>query len=651
MFKKKPTIKTLASVRSSDRRKIADQIIRDYNISIPSPPVAAQAESENDPAASANTAAPSLASIRTALLPENTQSGRFTTTAGPELASVHGTVYVGSHPGEIERILWFKVEQGPGADGRIYPTVYTLWHNPRLVPLLHTFGPVMDKLQHGADLMTPGLANGPPFPSAAVKGALVAVASLEKPTVPSFVGICEIDVAGLGQVHGAKGHAVKGVQWEGDELWAWSHDGRPGQRSPDYIEGWAEDISGVEEGVGGLTLEGGKEQSASPEEEEEGGVSLETEAPEEGLQEEVIEPTTKEIDTGFHNAFLYAVYQLKRDNPSAPHYGLSLPVQPSYLVSNLITPYLPIYSPQHAQFYQIKKTSWKNVKKFIKHLDKEKLVKSKDRSGGETIIMDVDFDDARVTNFEPYKLPRKDKSASDSAQNAQGQVGGHGKDPSLGQSFTVKNLYRPGGKLTPTLFPPFSNADPKNYYSSSEVSKRLNDYLASQDPPIVSPSNPRIISLNPFISNTILSPGDVARLRQGTITRDALLRRLLEDPTLCAPFHAILKPNQTLEDVKLKAGPVPKVTMTIERRTRAKVVTRVFGLEVFGIPPVLLAEELQKKCAGSTSVTQATGMERGVMEVLVQGDHRRVVEAALVSRGVKTQWVDIVDKTKSKKTS
>ena len=47
--------------------------------------------------------------------------------------------------------------------------------------------------------MTSGLA-GPPFPSGEVKGALVAVASLEKPSVPMVVGICGIDVAALQEV-------------------------------------------------------------------------------------------------------------------------------------------------------------------------------------------------------------------------------------------------------------------------------------------------------------------------------------------------------------------------------------------------------------------------------------------------------------------
>ena len=86
--------------------------------------------------------------------------------------------------------------------------------------------------------MTPGLINGPPFPPKAVKGAIVAVAGHDRPSVPLVVGVCEIDVAGLKEVRGAKGHAVRTVHWSGDEIWGWSAGGRPGGEPPDELAGW-----------------------------------------------------------------------------------------------------------------------------------------------------------------------------------------------------------------------------------------------------------------------------------------------------------------------------------------------------------------------------------------------------------------------------
>lgn len=86
--------------------------------------------------------------------------------------------------------------------------------------------------------MTPGLARGPPFPSKAIVNSIVAVASIERATVPRVVGICEIDIASLQRTQGAKGRAVKGYHWEGDEIWAWGQGGNTGESAPEEIPGW-----------------------------------------------------------------------------------------------------------------------------------------------------------------------------------------------------------------------------------------------------------------------------------------------------------------------------------------------------------------------------------------------------------------------------
>jgi translation initiation factor 2D len=305
------------------------------------------------------------------------------------------------------------------------------------------------------------------------------------------------------------------------------------------------------------------------------------------------------------------------------------------------------------QYYNIKKTSWKNVKKFIKQLDKMQLVRSKDRSGQETYILDIDFGDRRIEQFVPYKLPSKnalETSNKASPSEAKKPATTDDADHTVGQTLNVQTLYRPTQKLTPEIFPASSSSNPKNYYKYTEVSTHLDTYLQSQN--LISLENKRIITLNPFLANTIFtspSPEDQGTLKRGKVTRDGLLKRIIEDHTFLQPHYAILKPGQTLADVKPKAGATPKALVTLEKRTGSKTVTKVTGLEVFGIVPALLAEELQKKCASSTSVTQAVGAPKGVMEVLVQGDQRKVVDTALARRGLKSQWVEVVDKTKKKK--
>ncbi|KAL9131984.1 MAG: hypothetical protein Q9217_000194 [Psora testacea] len=650
MFKKKPNVKPLAPLRSSDRRKIADQIIKDYGIEIPG--------QEEQPSTSDGGEQPStaltLSALRNSLLPETSLSARFTTTAGPDLNQVSGTVYAGAHTGEDQRILWFKVDE------RLLPSVYTLWRHPRLVPLLYTQDFVIQKLRTGSPLMTPGLARGPPFPSRATKGAVVAVASVEKPSVPVVVGVCEIDVASLLQVQGAKGHAVRSEHWDGDEIWAWSTTNKPGGAAPDQIDGWeVTDASGsLERVMQHVSIEDQEDGD------EEGGVPLPSEEaskPQNDYAEgEDAEPfervneekamSLKDIDNAFWQAFLYGVHNARNKHKGDQHHGLNFPIPQSLVISNLVLPFLPIHTSAQAAALQIKKTSWKNAKKFIKALDKHKLVKSKDRDGGECVVLDIDFDDPAVTSFVPYKLPKKDTTGADSSGGGGGKAlaaGGISADTSVGQRLQKINLYRPKEALSPMF--EAANASVKALYLSSELRPIITSYIESEN--LISDTNKRLVNLNPVLANAVFgghSSLDRDVIAKGTVPRDALIDRILQN---CSPFWAILRNDEIRESVKAKAGHAPKVQIVLETRSGNKTVTKVSSLEVFYINPHLLAEELQKSCASSTSVNQLVGSspKNPVQEILVQGPQRDAVVKALEKRGVLKQWVEVLDKTKGKK--
>ncbi|KAI4275816.1 MAG: hypothetical protein LQ337_002917 [Flavoplaca oasis] len=653
MFKKKPNIKALAPLRSSDRRKIADQIIADYGIDVPSRDTTDQAETGQE------SAIIGVGAIRNALLPDNSQSARFTTTAGKDLKQVSGTIYIGKHPAQPQRVLWIKLED------KLLPTVYTLWSNPGLVPLLHTPDVVLQKLRGGADLMTPGLARGPPFPSKATKGSVVAIASLEKPTVPMVVGICEIDVASLQEVRGAKGHAVRGEHWDGDELWAWSQGGSGGGNAPDEIEGWDTFGGGcsLEELLNDVTVED------SDDAQNEGGVPIPYKTAEESQEKyqnefvegEDAEPfqrvgvegkelSTKEIDEIFWNALLYGLHHHRNTNRSDPHHGLSFPVNQSALVSNLVLPFLPITTSAQAATLNIKKTSWKNAKKFIKAFDKAQILKSKDRDGGECVVVDIDFEDPAITNFVPYKLPKKETAGAESGG------GGGGKaitadispsDSSIGQQLNKIDLYKPKEQLAPIFAA--SKANHHALYLPTELRPIINAYIDSEK--LIPDTNKRLVNLDPILANAVFdgsTPLDREVLAKGSVPRDALIDRILKS---CSPYHLILRNTETRDTVKAKAGHAPKISIVLETRSGNKTVTKISGVEVFHIQPQALADELQKTCASSTSVGQTAGSspKKPVMEVMVQGPQKEAMMKALEKRGVSRQWVEVSDKTKGKK--
>jgi translation initiation factor 2D len=642
MFKKKPQIKPAAPLRSSDRRKLADQIIQEYQLDLP------QADDESAEQKAEATAARS--SLRNSLLPDNVQSARFTTTHGPDLKHASGSVYVGSQNGEEPRILWWQI------DGRMYPSVYTLWKNADIVPLLHTPGIVVKKLQGGADLMTPGLAGGPPFPAQAKQGAVVAIASTDSPTVPVAVGICKIDVSALQQVQGARGHAVETLHWYGDELWSHSTNSRPGQQSPEEIEGWAQVLQtrGLTEKVESLDVE---------DMDEDGGVPLngagtkdDTVKVQGGLEgedapatEESSSPklSQKEIDQAFRNAFLYGLHHHKTTNANERNYGLIFPLTQSLIMSTLIQPFLPAFTPEQTQQLQIKNTSWKNIKKFVKQLDKDQLVKSKEKQGNETTIIDIDFSDASIANFKPYRLPKKETAGGTSLGRGEKATDTIDTgDDSVGQKLEVKSFYRPTAKLSPV----FATSE-KSVFSAQEVRQIVTDYVESEK--LIHETNKRLVKLNPTLANAVFDGSgslDKEVLAKGTVPRDALIDRVSRAMT---SQYVILRNGADPHSVKMRSGTPPKVHITLETRSGNKMVTKVSGLEVYFVNPRPLADELRKVCAGSTSVEPLAGgakkTEKPVEEVMVQGPQKDAVVKALEKRGVNSRWIEVLDKTKGKK--
>ena len=329
---------------------------------------------------------------------------------------------------------------------------------------------------------------------------------------------------------------------------------------------------------------------------------------------------------------------------------MNFPINQSLVISNFVLPYLPISTPAQAASLHIKKTSWKTAKKFIKALEKQKLLKSKDRDGGECVVLDIDFDDEAFTSFKPYKLPKKETQGADSGGGGGGNAIAAGSSPtddSVGQKLQKINLFRPKEALSPIF--EASSASVKALYLPTEIRPIVASYLESEN--LISAKNKRLVNLNPVLANAVFdgnSSLDREVIAKGSVPRDALVDRILQ---ACSPFWVILRNDESREKVKAKAGHAPKIQITLETRSGNKTVTKLSGVEVFHVNPQPLAEELQKACASSTSVGHLVGSspKNPVQEIMVQGPQKDAVVKALEKRSVNRQWIEVLDKTKGKK--
>lgn len=137
-----------------------------------------------------------------------------------------------------------------------------------------------------------------------------------------------------------------------------------------------------------------------------------------------------EIDEAFKAAAMFGLHQIIVSNTQST---ISFPMPLSTWVSSHLNPYLPNPFAQ----YNFKKTSWKKAATFLKkYLEKEGLIRTKDR-GGETVILSIKWDHKLITGFEPYQLAKE-------TEKRQGKE----EQPSAPAIHTiqVKELFKPSGK-------------------------------------------------------------------------------------------------------------------------------------------------------------------------------------------------------------
>lgn len=316
-------------------------------------------------------------------------------------------------------------------------------------------------------------------------------------------------------------------------------------------------------------------------------------------------------------------------------------------MSNLVQPFLPAFTTEQANALQIKKSSFKNIKKFIKSLDKEKIIRTKERDGNETTIIDVDFENKVFVDFKPYRLPKKETAAGASqSRGGKATTEIDTGDSSIGQKLEKVEYYKPKEKLLPIFAS--ANASSSTLFSSSEIRPIVTSYIESEK--LISSTNKRIVTLNPTLANAVFDGStylDKEVLAKGTVPRDALIDRIISS---CSSHYAINR-NGVSNTTKPKSGAAPRIKLTLETRSGNKTVTKVSGVELYFIPPQPLADELRKTCAGSTSVEQLVGSspKAPIMEIMIQGPQKDAVLKALERRGVRSSWVEFLDKTKKKK--
>ncbi|XP_050096110.1 eukaryotic translation initiation factor 2D [Anopheles aquasalis] len=481
-------------------------------------------------------------------------------------------------------------------NGKLLPTVYTLWACPDLVPAFTTHPTVLPKLANGADLMIPGVVKqGTNLASWGrhERDDVVAV-NLTSNRAAVGVGLLAHSSSDL-YMCGGHGVCVRVMHVFGDKLWGMEPS--VCQQVPilgtvvavpkdsDFPPLVAESTKKMEEPVKELSqaldnaninseaTDSDSDSAEQPDEGEEETVPVEEDKP----------PTTDELIRG---ALLNA---LKLHGKK-----ITLPLLTSTFYPQYVQPEIP-------EGVEMKKSSYKKVGTFFKQMAEEGLLEIREEKKGIEKVTSLNLEHPAVLSFYPYKASAKGASELDAAAAAVG--GGSASNPLLLTKMT--EMYAVNER-TSKLFGCFNVASGKAL-EPTQIRNYMRDYVGRNK--LIDP-NTKLVTLDETLKDVCgAACGDLVALQELTET--------------------VMNSMTSTFEMKSQKGPVMKsgkravVHLTTATRSGNKKVTLISNLADYGINVGEFAKAVKLGAAASTTMTEVPGTKGE--QLMVQGNHIKFV--------------------------
>jgi len=461
--------------------------------------------------------------------------------------------------------VFFQIEK----ENQFFPTVYTLWKFPKVLPVLTTQVPVMSRLLNGADLMLPGVIVDDSkcikgfCDGLLEKGDAVAI-NLSNNLAPIAVGKSFRSSEDM-YMACKRGKGVEVLHCYGDQE-------------------YSEDQDEEEEGE---AAEGAKDNVAA---ENESTNEIETkldavEIKEEELAQEVDPRSDAEVmDELLRNAFLQAWKTSAKK--------IEFPI----LTALFFRQHMMHCAPPGVNL-DIKKSSYKKLSKFLAEQVKAGIIQIKELQKGVDSIMSVNLEHDDIKHFRVVKYQQVEEPMVEET------VLPCDKDyepPKIVELRTVNsNVMK--------LFSCLGIAKGEGL-TGSQVQKLLVRYVKENE--LQDLNNKAQVKLDPVLAGLVLGKGENDVL---TMKWDELNQRV----------NSKMSEGYSLEFAGYKPqifkGKLEPIDMKTATRSGNKKVTLITNLETYGIDPNRFAHKCQVGVASSTSVKPAVNKKSGY-EVLVQGN-------------------------------
>ncbi|CAM5119230.1 unnamed protein product [Natator depressus] len=489
----------------------------------------------------------------------------------------------------------------------LYPTVYTLWSYPDLLPAFSTWPPVLQRLAGGADLMLPGVM----VPSCGLpqvqQGTLCAI-TLVGNRAPVAVGVATMPTAEMLAAR-MKGKGFTVLHAYTDHLWGFGDKSYPPTiaplvAEPAELESTDEDDKdeeGREPGndlsiapslqmdIGNLNLQEGDGCARLMEEEEEPG---ETRAAEMAEDIAEVQPETEDgrtpqerMDELLHQCFFHALKcKVKKSE---------LPLLTSTFLRNHMVSCCP-----EGQQLDLKKSSYKKLSKFLQYMQQQKIVQVKELNRGVESIVHIDWKHSGIKSF---VVPEAFSAVSTAPESKCGD------GDQLYHAPEIIPLYGVSTKMAP-LFQE-SGHKKGSILSSSDVRSIIISYVKTNE--LVDETNKNFVKVNPILCDCLLDKWEQDEISK--LKWDDLLSRCLDQ---MQPYHQVTFFGH---EPIVRKGNLDPIDITIAQRSSNKKVTIIKNLELYGLDPQLVANTLQQRVQASATINTLPGAKDRV-QVQIQGN-------------------------------
>ncbi|KAI3513008.1 hypothetical protein L1887_20332 [Cichorium endivia] len=549
-------------------------------------------------------------------------------------------VSVSKHP---NRVLIYSLEGGLpiffDVDSRgttIFPTVYSLWKVPHLLPaFILKGGEVSRYVIGGADLMFPGISIDSEGLPEFLAGQPWAVKVPGNPA-PIAVGSTLMSSSEALKA-GLRGKALKISHHYRDALWE-SAEGRyvpnagfledvvfedPSLSTNDAINDHENNPDNIELEAAMDDLDPDSSSKMEPDPNISQQVTTDfgdlkvTENVESDkiIAEDQNTLSIEDVDALLDKCLLQAFYTTLKDK--------DLPIAGSTLWSNHVLPCRP-----PGTVLDIKKSSHKKLSKWLQSKSSEGLISAKeDKHKKEVMVLSINRKHPDYTSFKPEKQQVEKTQQTVDPNN----------ETDINTTMEVIEIYKPSVHVNPIFTS--VGADTRQLYTASEASEVVFAYIEKEN--LVKPTNKSIVVLDAILCDSLF---------KGAIKKGSTYPSEIHKKDLAPTFINRMQPHHQVtrgKESAVRKGGLKPVQIMTERRQGNKKVTKVSGMESFLIDAEPLASELQKKFACSTSVTELPG-KKGY-EVLVQGGVIDVLARYLVEQyGIPKKYIEVLDKTARK---